>query len=228
MIPSFSKFTKVVPFSLITLAAVFVFATPAFSAPIELIGAARNFVETGANNSLIKDRTLFKIKKNGVFYTESELVNIHAHYRANQASQFKNYTYTGMMRILESGGGVGVTFYSDYPKSDTYYRLRMFGGGSFHIAPHPDGEYTLEGSTDTGVIPDVELWQKFKIVVRTYRNRTRIRAKVWPKGAAEPANWQVDCIDRGENRIKKGKPGVWSMASGTKQWKKLKVSLLSN
>jgi len=200
--------------------------TQVAAAPIELLGVAKDFVETGEDNSLIKDPSLFSLSANGTFSTISEQTNIHAHYRANGANKYKNYTYTGMMRILDDGGGVGVTFYSDYPKSDTYYRLRMYSGNqSFHIEPHPDGDYTLTGTLDTGVIPDVNLWQRFKIVVKSFKKRTTIKAKVWPKGTAEPSAWQVDCEDAGANRIKKGKPGVWSMGTGEKQWKKLKVNL---
>lgn len=190
-----------------------------------LLETEKSFIETGADNSLVKDKTLFSLQGNKAFITNSDLVNIHAHYRANSAAQFKNYTYTGMMRIMDSGGGVGVTFYSDYPNSDTYYRLRMFSGGSFHIAPHPDSQYTLTGSTDTGVTPEAEVWQKFKIIVKTFKNRTTIKAKVWAKGTPEPSTWLVDCVDQGDNRIKKGKPGVWSMATGQKQWKQLKVTV---
>ena len=127
------------------------------------------------------------------------------------------------MRILDAGGGVGVTFYSQYPRSDIYYRLRMFSGGSFHIAPHPDDQYTLEGEIDSGVVPEAGVWQNFKIEVRTFRTRSTIKAKIWARGSARPRNWQIEVSDRGSNRIKRGKPGVWSMASGAKQWQKLSV-----
>ena len=42
---------------------------------------------------------------------------------------------------------LGVTFLSDYPNSDTYYRLRRYDGNAFHIDPHGT---TVAGVIDSG------------------------------------------------------------------------------
>lgn len=195
---------------------------------LNLLENKQNFLSTGANNSLDRARKLFSLRskgKNQTLKTDSEEINIHSHYRANRATRFKNYTYSGRMKIGSAASGIGVTFYSDYPKSDTYYRLRMYNGGTFHLAPHPDDSYTFEGTTDTGIIPEVGVWQNFKIIVKSRKNATRIRAKVWALGEKEPKAWQIDCTDSGENRLKRGKPGVWSMAEGRKSWSRLVVKV---
>lgn len=209
------------------LVVVFVLMTCAVSIAsaetINLLQREKDFVETGAENSLVKDRSLFRLRKNGSYFTESTDINIHSHYKARGSRALRNYTYTGIFRILDAGGGIGVTFYSDYPKSDTYYRLRMFDGGSFHIAPHPDGQTTLTGTIDTGVIPQEDVWYKFRIEVKTRTARTTIKAKVWPKGSPQPKVWQINCEDAGDNRISRGRPGVWSMGLGQKQWQSLAI-----
>ncbi|WKZ57254.1 MAG: hypothetical protein QY326_00920 [Bdellovibrionota bacterium] len=213
-------------FCAVALVSVVLWSPVAFGEELLLINKLRDFVSTGPDNSLDRVPALFSISGGAsrkILSTSSEETNIHSHYRKPGAARLRNYTYSGEMRILDSGGGIGVTFYSDYPRSDTYYRLRMYGGGSFHIEPHPDGEYTLSGSLDSGVTPVAGIWQKFKIIVRTSRARTTIRAKVWPRGSQPPPTWHVDVVDEGANRILKGKPGVWSMGSGAKEWRNLRV-----
>lgn len=193
---------------------------------IILLDSTRSLIATGADNSLERDASLFTIggpRTNRTLATSSELTNIHAHTKKRSLVRLRNYTYSGEMRIVDEGGGVGVTFHSDYPRSDTYYRLRMYGGGSFHIAPHPDDQYTLEGTTDSNVVPTAGVWHKFRIVVRTARTRTNVRAKIWPLGTSAPTAWQITMSDSGENRIRRGKPGAWSMGNGVKEWRKLKV-----
>jgi len=207
----------------ISLTTLILSSSSAIAETFELLTAKKNFVSTGADNSLVPDKTLFRLRKNGTYFTINEETNIHSHYKINKSGRFKNYTYSGMMRIMDEGGGIGVTFYSSYPKADSYYRLRSFSGSSFHLASHPDSEHILTGSTDSGITPQALVWQRFKIVVRTSNDRTTIKAKVWPLGTAQPSTWQVDAVDSESNRIKRGKPGVWAMASGEKQWKNLKV-----
>ncbi len=73
--------------------------------------------------------------------------------------------YTGRMYITNSGGGIGVTFYSDFTNDNIYYRLRRHGTGgdaSFHLNSHGA---TVEGTHDTGVIPTINTWYRFIVEV---------------------------------------------------------------
>ena len=128
------------------------------------------------------------------------------------------------MSISDWGGGVGVTLYSDYPRSDTYYRLRRYNGGTgaFHLAPHASGPVTCQGSTDTGVVPAPGGWYSFRFRARAEGGGTRLRARVWVKGGVEPSAWQVDCLDAA-GTYQNGLPGVWSMGGGLKLWDDLQV-----
>lgn len=207
----------------------FTFATPGFALDFspgqaaELLSEKGGWFPTGGNNSLEKDRTLFQFTGRGnarTIHTVSTLTNIHNHFKKDGAGRLRNYVYTGQMRVSEESGGIGVTFYSKYPKSDTYYRLRRING-DFHIYPH--GTEITEGDVSTGVTPEANVWYNFKVSVRTARSQTTIRAKVWPATERQPRLWQVICIDDSETRIKQGAPGIWSMASGTKSWRRLKV-----
>lgn len=189
-----------------------------------LLDEKRGWFGTGSPNLLEKDPTLFQFtgkRRNRQIHTTSEAVNIHSHFVRSGARRLRNYVYKGQMRVNEEDAGIGVTFYSNYPKSDTYYRLRRYNGGSFTIVPHAT-EIT-QGETDTGVTPEVDAWYNFKISVNTSRKHTKIRAKVWRAGEKQPRLWQVVCIDSSETRIKRGAPGLWSMADGTKSWRRLAV-----
>jgi hypothetical protein len=133
------------------------------------------------------------------------------------------------MMITKPGGGIGVTLLSDYPNSDSYYRLRRYRGSSFHLAPHPDGTVTMSGgTTNTGVAPLPNLWYLFKIEVWDTGVRTEVRAKIWLDGDPEPAEWQVDSYDDHANRITVGTIGLWSMGPGAKYWADLRVVLPTN
>jgi len=203
---------------------VFAEARPVIEAT-NLLSSKKGWRDTGADNSLKKKKSLFKLQKGKtgrVLRTKSTDVNIHSHYsRAGIAAQ-RSYTYTGRMRTAEANGGIGVTFYSKYPKADKYYRLRRYADNDFHLSPH--GTEITSGKTSTGVVPKPGIWYRFKILVKTQRTRVRIYAKVWKLGSREPKKWQVDCVDSSSTRITRGKPGVWSMADGTKMWADLKIS----
>ena len=199
---------------------VFLFPCNSFGENLDLQSSRYGLLKTGADNSLRKQKRLFKRNRNG-FVSRSKLINIHAHFTKNGTSTLKNFTYTGDMRVTNRNGGVGVTFYSDYPKSDSYYRLRAFPGSDFHIAPH--GTSITEGDAETGITPLPKRWYSFKIRVSTAKNETRIRAKVWRSKKREPRGWQINCVDSSETRLKRGKPGLWSMAEGRKQWRNLEL-----
>lgn len=176
-------------------------------------------IKTGADNSLVPQKGLFKKTRNG-FSTRSQLVNIHAHFKGAGVNSLKNFTFTGEMKRRSRNGGVGVTFYSDYPNSDSYYRLRSFPGSDFHIAPH--GTVITEGDFESGIIPRSR-WYKFKIQISNKKNSTRIRAKIWRSSRREPRNWQIDCTDSSETQLTKGRVGLWSMADGIKLWRNLEI-----
>jgi hypothetical protein len=124
------------------------------------------------------------------------------------------------MMMTASNGGIGVTFFSQYPHRDAYYRLRRHGSTSFHISPHGTEVF---GVTDTRVIPVPNVWYWFRIWVQDTGVRTEILAKVWQEGQAEPADWQVNAYDDTPSRLVSGTFGVWSYSSGNKYWDDLTV-----
>jgi len=158
-----------------------------------------------------------------VYGTNSTATNIHSHYSGTELDATPGFVYRGRVRISAGSGGVGVTFLSQYPLSDTYYRLRRYGSNDFHLSPHGA---TVAGNTNTGVVPAANTWYIFKIEVQDTGSRTEIRAKVWPEAAAEPVDWQANAFDDSPTRLTTGKVGVWSYAAGSKYWDDLNVESL--
>ena len=184
-----------------------------------------DWLDTEAKSSLTEDDTIFKVfdlSGEKVFGTLSTASNVHSHYVGGDSATWSGYEYAGRMMITDANGGIGITFLSDYPNSDSYYRLRRYKGTSFHISPHPDGIVTIsDGVTDTGVTPLANIWYLFKVQVEDTGLRMEIRAKVWRQDGTEPASWQVNCYDDHSNRLVAGTVGLWSMGSGAKYWDNL-------
>jgi len=187
-----------------------------------------DWLDTGASNSLSESDGLFAVQEvNGakVFATSSTATNIHSHYVGPTLDGVSAYEYSGRLMVTEPSGGIGLTFFSDYPYSDTYYRLRSYNGGSFHIAPHADG-HAVSGDGDTGIAPSAGTWYSFRIQVEDTGSQTEIRAKIWAQGQSEPADWQVQAYDASPARLTGGTVGVWSMGNAVKYWDNFSVSAL--
>jgi hypothetical protein len=125
------------------------------------------------------------------------------------------------MMVTASGSGIGVTFFSEYPLADAYYRLRRYANKpAFHIAPHGT---SVSGDLNTGVIPVANVWYRFRIQVEDTDTRTEIRAKVWSENDSEPFDWQAEAYDVTLTRLTSGTIGVWSYSSGSKYWDDMAV-----
>jgi hypothetical protein len=159
------------------------------------------------------------------FGTTSTLANIHSHYDAATYDAAVGFVLSGRMRMSDSNSGIGVTFLSDYPNTDTYYRLRRYAGSAFHLSSH--GTATLSGDSDSGVIPAADTWYLYKIEVVVISGSTEIRANIWPQGSDEPDGWQIDAYDDSSTALTNGKIGLWSYSAGNKYWDDIAVEMLA-
>ena len=188
-----------------------------------------DWFDSAVNNSMLEDDSLFKVfdlSGNKAFGTTSTLTNIHSHYMGAGIDALSSYEYTGRMRMTSATSGIGVTFFSQYPQADAYYRLRHTDN-SYHISSH--GTSITGGTTDTGIVPLPNVWYRFKIQVVDVVDTTRtvIRAKVWQDATAEPSAWQVVAYDDSATRLTSGRIGVWSSSSDIKYWDELVVDFWS-
>ncbi len=151
---------------------------------------------------------------NQLFGTNSTATNIHSHYVVPGSELFKNYEVTGLLYMTHPESGIGITFFSDFPNTARYYRMRRFGTGSFFIDPL--GTLMTGGTTDSGVVPLPNVDYRYRIRVEDTGTQTEVRARVWEDGTAEPADWQIDCFDDSATRLTRGTVGVWTFNPGSK------------
>ncbi|MDY6839026.1 MAG: InlB B-repeat-containing protein, partial [Thermodesulfobacteriota bacterium] len=210
-----------------TVTATFEESVYAYDNDFESYGAGADpddWLDTGANNSLTEQDLfqVFDLSGNKVFGTTSTLTNIHSHYVGAGSGAFSDYEYTGRMMIDHANGGIGVTYFSQYPSSEAYYRLRRYRGTAFHLSWHGSA---ITGDIDTGVVPVAGTWYRFRIQVEDTGTQTDIRAKVWVDGSDEPVDWQAQGYDDSATRLTSGTIGVWSMGPGSSYLDDLKVEM---
>lgn len=186
------------------------------------------WLDTAPNNSMSEQDGLFAVVDAGgnrALHTSSEATNIHSHYAADEGAGWSSYELRGRMRVSDASGGIGVVAYSRYDRENAYYRLRRYEDVGFEIAIHPhDAQDALScTSTQTGVVPEAGRWYRYRLQVEDQGDAIRIRAMAWPAGAAQPTQWQAECVDARAARLGAGTVGAWSMGPGAKSWDDFEV-----
>lgn len=167
-----------------------------------------DWTTTGEGNALTTAAGYFSVV-NGAWHTSSGGSNFHSHWTGSGASNSTNYRFTGRFRLGVTGSGVGLTVFSSYPSSDSYYRIRSYNNGTMHVSPHGVTSGPNGGTTDSGFNPVANVWNLFKIEVEDAGTQTLIRARFWEEGSSEPSTWQIDCYDSTAGRYTSGTIGVW-------------------
>ncbi len=160
-----------------------------------------------------------------VFQSGRSMRNSYSHWwiEETETRRWRNYTYTGRLRLQGPAHAIGVTLYSQFHLGfDRFYRLRCYRQRpSFHLSAH--GTRLLSDSLDTGVVPKPDIWYQFRIEVRTESDQTALHARIWPDHETEPLSWQAIAIDTSQTRLTAGTVGVWSAKFGTHQYDDLRV-----
>ncbi|MEZ4281079.1 MAG: hypothetical protein R3F21_15880 [Myxococcota bacterium] len=189
--------------------------------------AVSGWVDTGSSFSLSPDDALFGIADiggNRMLSTSSTANDIHSHLQTPPSS-FAGSTFSGRLALTSAAGSAGVTSYSRFPSQARYYRLGSSAGGAFTIAGVPG---LTCANASTGVVPTINTWYAFKLIVTSEASQNRIQAKVWRQGDPEPAGPQAECLDASSSRAVDGTIGVWSAGAGQKYWDDLEVTRLSS
>lgn len=183
-------------------------------------GEPVDWFDTGADNGLVEAPSIFSVTDQGSFIafgTSLDLTNVHSHHIKSET--WAGYKYSGRM-MANGTPNIGVTFFSDYPNSDTYYRLRNMGG-TFSVSSH--GTTITSGDTETDILAINDIWYNFVVWVGNTASGTGISAKIWADGDQEPT-WQVSCFDNSVTKRTQGSFGVWSMGAGNRYWDNIKVT----
>lgn len=148
-----------------------------------------------------------------------------AHYADPAALGWTNYAVTGRLRSGAADGAIGVTFFSRYPQQvDRCYALRRDKDQpTFALTAHPPVAPPLRGKTDSQVTPQAGEWHRFRIEASVEADRTRIRARVWPESAAEPADFPIDAYDASSLRLTAGTVGLWAQGDSQPAFDQIEV-----
>ncbi len=184
-----------------------------------------HWFDTEANYSLYENDTLFDAyvsNGKGALSTTSTASNIHSHFVSSASDGWATYTYMGRMMATDAGSSFGVTFLSDYPNSDAYYRIGSHFGQKFRLTARPSvGSVFAGNSLETPVHPVPNTWYRFRIQLADDGSRTTIKARIWPEGIPEPSFWQIHAHDTSPTRRTNGTVGLWSSGPGQKHWSDL-------
>ena len=188
-----------------------------------------DWVDTAAGNSMnpSDDFKMYDVDDETAFGTKASYSNIHSHYTGAALNGFGNsYELSGRLKIANANGGIGITFFSDYTNTDSYYRIRRYAKNqTFHLSAHGTSQF---GNIDSGVNPAANEWYQFRIQVEDTGAQTEIRGRFWQQGDIEPTDWQIDAYDNSASRLTSGTIGLWSMAKGGKYWNDIKVTVLGD
>ena len=134
------------------------------------------------------------------------------------------FEYRGRILRTTADARAGLTFFSSYPDADRYYliglwsqpagtnlTMQLFGmtGGAADASP---AEFS--GTVDSATTLTPNKWYRFLIQVDDAEGATKIRARFWPDGSAEPEAFSIDATDASESRLRGGRIGMWSAVRG--------------
>jgi hypothetical protein len=140
------------------------------------------------------------------------------------------FEFSGRLIRTRDDARLGVTFLSQYPSADKYYLLGLWSqpasskltmqlfafDKSLEDPANPLGDQSarLVGVKDSGLSLTRNVWYRFLIRVDDTEGRTKISAKIWENGAAEPEAFQIAAEDASEARLTSGHIGLWSAVKG--------------
>lgn len=138
-----------------------------------------------------------------------------------------NYELEADLRIDTSDAEIGVTVLSHYPVGeDRLMQIRrpkpafLAGGSTMSFAPH--GTALTRAHFDTGVDLELHRWYHLRAKTTVEPARSRVEARVWPVGEAEPAQWQAWVEDESPERLRSGTVGLWAR-EGSAAFRNLRV-----
>jgi predicted MPP superfamily phosphohydrolase len=182
-----------------------------------------SIVGLGLHDGVVKGE--FRLEPDGVYVQSGRAVpSAHLSLLSRDSGLPGSYELGGEIRFDDERAGVGVTFSSRmHEEHDLFYRLRRTASKrEMHLSPH--GTVFSEGRSASPFVTSPRVWYAFRIRVISYERSTRVMARVWPAGGAEPASWTIDCLDATESRLRGGTIGLWAGGPGRKEFRALSLS----
>ncbi len=184
------------------------------------------FFDSGADNSLTQDDNLFKFVQldsgSWALHTSSNKTNIHSH--IVNGNKFDSFVFSGKMLFTDADSGIGITFLSQYPEKDAYYRIRRYANKkNFHLDHHGQ-TVACEGTSMEGLDPLPNTWYQFRVDTRVLEDSTHFSISMGPSDGTSGSEVSISCQDNSAERFTSGTIGVWSMGPGEKYFADFRMS----
>ena len=127
------------------------------------------------------------------------------------------FEYRGRVIRDDADARIGLTFFSAYPEVDRYYLIGLWSQPSGKLTMQLfsiGGSAQFSGTTDSNFTLPVNAWTHFAIQVDDTDNQTRVRARFWNEGTAEPTTFSIEAVDSSAARLTSGRIGIWSAVKG--------------
>ena len=137
-------------------------------------------------------------------------------YHGDGCYSWNNYTYTGKFRS-SAGSASSSTGLQFYHGTNEYAPMYFIGGGhgasSYFLSSTFTAKFigvTQDTAVDTvaNFQPAAGVWYNFAVKLTELANGTRIDAKFWAEGSAEPETYSIRALDTSSVRPKKGSIGM--------------------
>ncbi|MFL6248018.1 MAG: hypothetical protein ACJ74H_18490, partial [Thermoanaerobaculia bacterium] len=134
------------------------------------------------------------------------------------------FEYRGRFIRTNSDTRIGLTFFASmYDVNDPtrgvkdYYLLGLWkqpGSETLTMQLFSSAESVLTGTRDSAFTPAINTWYRFLIQADDVDGSTKIRARIWADGSAEPSTWMLDATDATATRFTSGHIGLWAAVKG--------------
>jgi hypothetical protein len=177
-----------------------------------------SFRVTSGDTLATLNSTLFETASfssgNIAYGTTTDPGPVAARYIGNGSSGWTSYEVGGRLMPSTAQSQAGISAHSNYPNFNRYFGLTRGSDGLMRLVAPSEPPLTCASSASTGASAASGQWERFKLRLTVVNNRTRVRAKAWADGGAEPANWQADCWTTAAAPGDPGLFGVHRLGSG--------------
>ena len=147
---------------------------------------------------------------------------VSAQYIGSDSLGWGDYEISGRLMLQLRTSVLGIAVRAD-TNLGSYFGLGGDGSGEFALSQQGKAPLTCARSQSTGQGVDVTTWFRFRLRVTRPSGRSRLRAKFWTVGQAEPLVWGADCWTTVALPLGSGELALYTASRGRAYWDKLLV-----
>src|SRR5262245_7594288 len=128
-----------------------------------------------------------------VFGTAASPGAVATRYTGSTSATWDSYEISGRVLTFNARAQVGIAARATNSDFSRYFELGQDSAGQWQLRGRNEPALTCSRGPATGVTQPITKVVSFKFRTTRANNLSRVRAKVWVAGAAEPSSWQADC-----------------------------------